>query len=83
MNTYCVGRSSRPAGLFSLGLLDVPLWVRLRRPLFREASGGLRSRPPRYGIPEDPWALWFMTQIVLATDLFAHLGPAPVASTLP
>jgi hypothetical protein len=23
MNTYCVGRSSRPAGLFSFGLLDV------------------------------------------------------------
>jgi len=52
MNTYCVGRFSCPAGLFSLGLLDVPQRVRLRRPHLREASGGLRPRPPRYGIPE-------------------------------
>jgi hypothetical protein len=37
MNTYCVDRSSRPAGLFSVGLLNVPLWVRLRRPSLREA----------------------------------------------
>jgi len=38
MNTYCVARSSRPAGLFSLGLLDVLLRVRLRRPHLREAT---------------------------------------------
>jgi hypothetical protein len=36
MNTRYVVRSSRPAGLFSFGLLDGPL-VRLRRPYLREA----------------------------------------------
>jgi len=39
MNTYCVVRSSRPAGLFSFGLLD-GLQVRLRRPHVREAPRG-------------------------------------------
>jgi hypothetical protein len=42
MNTYCVVRSSRPAGLFSFGLLD-GLHVRLRRPHVREA-------PPGFGL---------------------------------
>jgi len=37
MNAYCVIRFSRPAGLFSFGLLDVLLRVRLRRPHLREA----------------------------------------------
>ena len=41
MNTYCVVRSSRPAGLFSFGLLD-GLHVRLRRPDVRAASAGFR-----------------------------------------
>ena len=36
MNTYCVVRSSRPAELFSFGLLD-GLQVRLCRPYLREA----------------------------------------------
>ena len=40
MNTYCVVRSSRPAGLFSFGLLD-GLHVRLRRPYVREAPAGV------------------------------------------
>jgi hypothetical protein len=39
MNTYYVVRSSRPAGLFSFGLLD-GLQVRLRRPHLREAQAG-------------------------------------------
>ena len=39
MNTYYVVRSSRPAGLFSLGLLD-GLPVRLPRPYLREAPAG-------------------------------------------
>jgi hypothetical protein len=39
-NTYCGSRFSRPAGLFSFGLLDVPLRVRLRRPRLREAPAG-------------------------------------------
>ena len=39
MNTCYVVRSSRPARLFSFGLLD-GLEVRLRRPHFREASAG-------------------------------------------
>jgi hypothetical protein len=39
MNDYYSGRSSRPAWLFSFGLLDVPQ-VRLRRPHLREASAG-------------------------------------------
>jgi hypothetical protein len=39
MNTCCVVRSSRPAGLFSFGLLD-GLQVRLRRPYLREAPAG-------------------------------------------
>ncbi len=39
MNTCYVARSSRPARLFSFGLLD-GLEVRLRRPHFREASAG-------------------------------------------
>jgi hypothetical protein len=39
MNTYYVVRSSRPAGLFSFGLLD-GLPVRLRRPYLREAPAG-------------------------------------------
>ncbi len=51
MNTCYVVRSSRPAGLFSFGLLD-GLQVRLCRPHLREAPGGLRSRTPRDGIHE-------------------------------
>jgi hypothetical protein len=39
MNACYVVRSSRPAGLFSFGLLD-RLRVRLRRPYLREAPGG-------------------------------------------
>jgi hypothetical protein len=39
MNTCYVVRSSRPAGLFSFGLLD-GLQVRLRRPYLREAPAG-------------------------------------------
>jgi hypothetical protein len=37
MNIYSGSRFSRPAGLFSFGLLDVLLRVRLRRPRLREA----------------------------------------------
>ena len=50
MNTYCGGRSSRPARLFSLGLLDVPQGTPASSSLPR-SHGGLRSQPPRYGIP--------------------------------
>jgi len=39
MNTCSVVRSSRPAGLFSFGLLD-GLHVRLRLPYVREAPAG-------------------------------------------
>ena len=39
MNTYYVVRSSRPAGLFSFGLLDGPQ-VRLRRPYLRKGPAG-------------------------------------------
>jgi len=39
MNTCYVVRYSRPAGLFSFGLLD-GLTVRLRRPHLREAPAG-------------------------------------------
>jgi hypothetical protein len=39
MNTYYVVRSSRPAGLFSFGLLE-GLSVRLRRPYKRAAPAG-------------------------------------------
>jgi len=39
MNTCHIVRSSRPAGLFSFGLLD-GLRVRLRRPYLREAPAG-------------------------------------------
>jgi len=39
MNTCYVVRSSRPAGLFSFGLLD-GLQVRLCRPYLREAPAG-------------------------------------------
>jgi hypothetical protein len=39
MNTYYAARSSRPAWLFSFGLLD-GLHVRLRRPYLREAPAG-------------------------------------------
>jgi len=39
MNTCYVVRSSRPAELFSFGLLD-GLPVRLRRPYLREAPAG-------------------------------------------
>jgi hypothetical protein len=46
MNTCYSGRSSRPARLFSFGLLDGPQ-VRLCRPHLREASAGLRSQPLR------------------------------------
>ena len=44
MNTYCVGRFSRPVGLFSLGLLNVPQGVRLRR------SSLVRSLPAGFGL---------------------------------
>jgi hypothetical protein len=40
MNTCSVVRFSRPAGLFSFGLLDGP-HVRLRRPHLREAPAGV------------------------------------------
>jgi hypothetical protein len=40
MNTYYVSRFHRPAGLFSLGLLDVLQRIRLRRPHLREATAG-------------------------------------------
>jgi hypothetical protein len=39
MNACYIVRSSRPAGLFSFGLLD-GLQVRLRRPYLREAPAG-------------------------------------------
>ena len=39
MNTRCIVRSFRPAGLFSFGLLN-GLNVRLRRPHLREAPAG-------------------------------------------
>ena len=39
MNTCYVARFSRPAGLFSFGLL-AGLHVRLRRPYLREAPAG-------------------------------------------
>jgi hypothetical protein len=39
MNACCGSRSTRPAGLFSFGLLDGPQ-VRLRRPHLREAPAG-------------------------------------------
>jgi hypothetical protein len=39
MNTCSVVRFSRPAGLFSFGLLD-GLHVRLRRPYVREVPAG-------------------------------------------
>ena len=66
MNVYYGSRSSRPAGLFSFGLIDGPQ-VRMRRPHLREAHGkgrvlarlgwageidGLRSQPLRDGIHE-------------------------------
>jgi hypothetical protein len=53
MNTYYSGRSSRPAGLFSFGLLDGPQ-VRLRRPHLREAPAALRSQPLRDGFMNNP-----------------------------
>jgi len=40
MNMYCGSRSSRPASLFSLGLLDGLQGVRLRRPRLRKVSVG-------------------------------------------
>ena len=40
MKAYSVVRSSRPAWPFSLGFLDVPLWVRLRRLRLRAAAAG-------------------------------------------
>ncbi len=39
MHAYCGARFSRPAWLFSFGLLDVQ-GVRLRRPRLREAPAG-------------------------------------------
>src|SRR5207247_1373356 len=44
MDTYCGVRSSRPARLFSFGLLDVLLRVRLRRPQLRGATAGFGLR---------------------------------------
>ncbi len=40
MNIYCDSRFSCPTRLFSLGLLDVLLRVRLRRPHLRAATAG-------------------------------------------
>ena len=40
MNVFCGSRSSRPASLFSLGLLDGPQGVHLHRPRLREVSVG-------------------------------------------
>ncbi len=44
MNACCVVRSTRPAGLFSFGLLD-GLHVRLRRSYLREAPAGFGLEP--------------------------------------
>jgi hypothetical protein len=41
MNTYSGVRCSRPARLFSFGLLDVLQRVRLCRPHLREATAGV------------------------------------------
>ncbi|MBA2253124.1 MAG: hypothetical protein H0W13_10575 [Nitrospirales bacterium] len=41
MNTYYSGRSSRPAGLFSFGLLDGPPWITVSR------TGRLTNSPAR------------------------------------
>ena len=49
MIARCVIRSSRPAGLFSLGLLN-GLPVRLRQPHVREAPAGFGLNTPREGI---------------------------------
>jgi hypothetical protein len=48
MNTYYSSRSTRPAWLFSFGLLDGP-HVRLRRPHLGEAHGKGASRGLRTG----------------------------------
>ena len=50
MNTCYVARSSRPAGLFMIGLLN-GLQVRLRRPYLRETPEGF-GLTPRDGIHE-------------------------------
>jgi hypothetical protein len=47
---YCGGRFSRSAGLFSFGLLDVFLRIRLCRPHLREAADEHRPLPPRDGM---------------------------------
>jgi hypothetical protein len=56
MHTCYVVRSSRPAGLFSFGLLD-GLQVRLRRPYFQEAPAGIRSRMLATAFMNNPGSL--------------------------
>ena len=53
MNTCYVVRSSRPAGLFSFGLLD-GLPVRLRRPYLREAPAGFGLEPLAAAFMNNP-----------------------------
>ena len=53
MNACYVVRPSRPAGLFSFGLLD-GLPVRLRRPYLREASAGFGLERLATAFMNDP-----------------------------
>ena len=58
MNPYCDSRSSRPAGLFSFGLLNVLLRVRLRRPYLREAPAGFGLERLATAFMNNPDLLW-------------------------
>ena len=53
MNTCYVVEFSRPAGLFSFGLLD-GLHVRLRRPYLQEASAGFGLERLAMAFMNDP-----------------------------
>jgi len=57
MNTCYVVRSSRPAELFSFGLLN-GLPVRLRRPYLREAPAGFGLERLATAFMNNPDLLW-------------------------
>src|SRR3989442_14098125 len=71
MNPYYDNRSSRPARLFSFGLLDVLLRVRLRRPHLREATAGFGLGRLATGSMDNPVYPPRMSRAVLALLIVA------------
>ncbi len=78
MNTCYVIRSSRPAGLFSFGLLD-GLQVRLRRPYLREAPAGFGLERFATAFMNNPGSLLVQAGRRVYAIFYSHC-PSPAAA---